>query len=231
MAPSESLSRKIRWIFILQGVAASVLVMLGTLYGSLLLRDVLLKQRLMTEVQRSWELIEQSPNTPLPRNATFESYFVPAGDMPDHVPPNLRPLTSGLHRSSTDTRRISYVSERADGTLYLSMSPGTTDRIVKWISVLAVAMSVLGIALISCWATGAASGSWRRCRSSPTGCWPGIRAARSRRNSIWVGRVVKTPTRSRISAMRWPACRAASRSTWTANATSPEMPATSCARR
>ena len=157
MAPSESLSRKIRWIFILQGVAASVLVMLGTLYGSLLLRDVLLKQRLMTEVQRSWELIEQSPNPPLPRNATFESYFVPAGEMPDHVPPNLRPLTSGLHRSSTDTRRISYVSERADGTLYLSMSPGTTDRIVKWISVLAVAMSVLGIAFIS-WL------GYRRCK-------------------------------------------------------------------
>lgn len=157
MAPSESLSRKIRWIFILQGVAASVLVMIGTLYGSLLLRDMLLKQRLLAEVDRAWELVERSPDAVIPGNATFESYFVPAGDMPDEVPPDLRALAPGLHRITEGTRRLSYVSERAEGTLYVTMSPGTTDRIVKWISVLAVALAVLGIAFIS-WL------GYRRCK-------------------------------------------------------------------
>ncbi len=157
MAPSESLSRKIRWIFILQGVAASVLVMIGTLYGSLLLRDMLLKQRLLAEVDRAWELVERSPDAVIPGNATFESYFVPAGDMPDEVPPDLRALSPGLHRINAETRQLSYVSGRAQGMLYVILSPGTTDRIVQWVSVLAVALSVLAIAFIS-WL------GYRRCK-------------------------------------------------------------------
>lgn len=157
MAPAETLSRKIRWIFILQGLIASLVVTFGTLYGSLVLRDILLKQRIVDEAQRTWELVDADPQAPLPQSNAFARYFVPAGSMPDDVPPALRALTPGLHRTHDGTWRLAYVSERAEGRLYINVAPGLTDHVVRWISILAVALSVTGIALIS-WL------GYRRCR-------------------------------------------------------------------
>lgn len=157
MAPTETLSRKIRWIFILQGLVASLLVTLGTLYGSLVLRDILLKQRIVDETQRTWELIEADPQAPLPQSNAYARFFVPTGSMPDQVPPSLRALPPGFHRTHDGTWRLAYVSERAEGTVYLNVAPGLADYIVRWISILAVALSISGIALIS-WL------GYRRCR-------------------------------------------------------------------
>ena len=157
MAPSESLSRKIRWIFILQGVVASVLVALGTLVGSYLLRDFLLKQRIVTEIERVWEVVQKDEGG-LPRVASgFDSYFVPSGGMPDRVPPALRSLTPGLHVTGDEKWRLAYVSQRAEGTIYIRVGPGLADRVVRWISLLATALSISGIAFIS-WL------GYRRCK-------------------------------------------------------------------
>lgn len=157
MSPTETLSRKIRWIFILQGLVASLVVTLGTLYGSLVLRDTLLKQRIVDETQLTWKLVETDPDALLPQSNIYERYFVPTGSMPDNVPPQLRALPPGFHRTRDGTWRLAYVSERAEGTVYLSVAPGLPDHIVRWISILAVALSVTGIALIS-WL------GYRRCR-------------------------------------------------------------------
>ena len=157
MPYTETLSRKIRWIFILQGVAASLLVTLGMLYGSLMLRDLLLKQRIADDAQRVWELVNADPRAPSPQSSNFARYFVPAGSMPDKVPPSLRALTPGLHRLGRDPTRLAYVSERAEGTIYLNVAPDLTDHVVRWISVLAVILSVLGIGIIS-WL------GYRRCK-------------------------------------------------------------------
>ena len=157
MAPTETLSRKIRWIFIVQGVIASLVVTLGTLYGSLVLRDILLKQRIVDEAQRTWELVDADPQAALPQSNSYARFFVPAGSMPDQVPPILRALPPGFHRTHDGIWRLAYISERAEGTIYLSVAPGLADHIVRWISILAVALSVLGIAFIS-WL------GYRRCR-------------------------------------------------------------------
>ena len=149
MTSAETLSRKIRWIFILQGVVASLLITLGTLYGSTVLRDVLLKQRLVDEAQRIWDVVSVDPNAPLPQTTNYTGYFVSTGTMPDNVPPRLRALTPGFHHIHDGPWRLAYVSERAEGTIYLSVAPGLTDNVVRWISILAVALSVIGIALIT----------------------------------------------------------------------------------
>ncbi len=158
MVPVETLSRKIRWIFILQGVLASLLVTVGTLYGSMVLRDVLLKQRIVDEAQQVWELIERDPQVRLPPQwGGFNTYYVPAGGMPDEVPPELRALAPGLHAGDDGLWRLTYVSRHAEGTLYMRIAPDLTDHLVRWISRLAVAFSVLGIAFIS-WL------GYRRCK-------------------------------------------------------------------
>ena len=158
MSPGhDSLSRKIRWIFILQALVASLLVSLGTLLGSLMLRETLLEQRILQEAAHVWDLVDRDPHAVLPQSAVFDSYFVPAGVMPDEVPPDLRSLSPGLQHTADGEWRLAYVSERDKGRVYLRMSPGLTDRIVFWISVLAVALSVAGITLIS-WL------GYRRCK-------------------------------------------------------------------
>lgn len=157
MSSTETLSRKIRWIFILQGLVASVLIAVGTLYGGLVLRDALLKQRIVDDAQRVWELVNADPVAPLPQSSNYTRYFVPAGSMPDKVPAALRVLTPGFHHSNDGTWRLAYVSERAEGTIYINAAPDLTDYIVRWISVLAAVLGVTGIILIS-WL------GYRRCK-------------------------------------------------------------------
>lgn len=157
MTPTETLSRKIRWIFIVQGVIASLLITLGTLYGSLFLRDILLRQQIAEEAGRLWTLVDADPQAALPHSAYYERYFVPARSMPDKVPPALRALPPGFHRMHDGTWRLAYVSERSEGTIYLNVAPGVTDNIVLWISILGVGLAVIGIAFIS-WL------GYRRCK-------------------------------------------------------------------
>ena len=157
MVPTESLSRKIRWIFILQAVVASLLVVFGTLYGGSVLRDVLLKQRIVNEAEHVWELLETQPGQAAQQSSTFDTYFVRTGGMPDNVPPELRALTPGLHRMRHAEWRLAYVSQRAEGTVYMRIAPGLTDRVVRWMAMLAVLLAVTGISLIS-WL------GYRRCK-------------------------------------------------------------------
>ncbi|MGY0505959.1 sensor histidine kinase [Luteimonas sp. e5] len=149
MAPQKSLSRKIRWIFILQGLIASVLVTAGTFYGSMLLRDSLLKQRLVNEVDRTWQLLAQDPRARLAESATIRSYFVPSGAMPDAVPPQLRALSPGLHNVHDGDWRVAYVSQRAEGVVFVQAAPGATDGLVARVAVLAALLSVLSVILLS----------------------------------------------------------------------------------
>lgn len=148
MAPGDNLTGKLRWIFIWQAMVATGVVLIGTLIGSLFLRDVLLQQRLRSEVNSSWALVEKDPALSLPRNSVFNGYFVPANTMPDAVPAPLRTLPPGVHRLSGN-ERMAVVSERSRGRIYMTITESMTDRLVVWISVLASFASVIGISLIS----------------------------------------------------------------------------------
>ena len=140
-----------------QGLVASLIVTLGTVYGSLFLRDMLLKQRLIDEAQQVWQVIEHDAQVELPGTSGISTFYVPTGEMPDDVPPALRSLTPGLHAIDDGKWRLTYVSRRAEGTLYVRAAPGLTDHLVRWISLLAILLSVAGIALIS-WL------GYRRCK-------------------------------------------------------------------
>lgn len=148
MPSGDNLTGKLRWIFIWQAIVASGVVLIGTLIGSVFLRDVLLEQRLRSEVSTSWALVEKDPSVSLPKNSVFKGYFVPANTMPDAVPASLRSLPPGTHRLS-GKERVALVSERPNGRIYMTITPSMTDRLVVWMSVLASVVAVLGIGLIS----------------------------------------------------------------------------------
>ncbi len=148
MAPGDNLTGKLRWIFIWQAVVASGVVLIGTLIGSLFLRDELLEQRLRSEINTTWALVEKDPTVSLQRNSVFNGYFVPANTMPDAVPAPLRSLPPGVHRLP-DSGRVALVSERPSGRVYMTITPSITDRLVVWMTVLASLAAIIGISLIS----------------------------------------------------------------------------------
>ncbi|PJK14195.1 two-component sensor histidine kinase [Lysobacteraceae bacterium NML07-0707] len=148
MAPSENLSGKLRWVFIRQALIASLLFISGITLVSVVLSDALFKQRVQREVAHAWEMVARNADEPLPGSADLETYFVPAGSMPDQVPPQMRALSPGLHRMAGEWRRV-YVSERAAGRVYLRISPGLSNRLVWWTSLLSSAVSVIGIIALS----------------------------------------------------------------------------------
>lgn len=148
MAPSENLSGKLRWVFIRQALIASLLFIAGITLVSVVLSDALLKQRIQQEVVHAWDMVERNDREPLPGSADLETYFVPAGSMPDQVPPELRALAPGLHRMAGEWRRV-YVSERAAGRIYLRIAPGLSNRLLWWMSLLSSAVSVIGIVVLS----------------------------------------------------------------------------------
>ncbi|MDO4709211.1 MAG: HAMP domain-containing sensor histidine kinase [Pseudomonadota bacterium] len=148
MAASENLSGKLRWVFIRQALIASLLFISGITLVSVLLSDALLKQRVQQEVVHAWDLVARNAHEPLPRSTDLETYFVPAGSMPDQVPAEMRALLPGLHRMAGQWRRV-YVSERAAGRIYLRIAPGLSTRLLWWMSLLSSAVSVIGIVVLS----------------------------------------------------------------------------------
>ncbi|RMH93521.1 sensor histidine kinase [Lysobacter pythonis] len=150
MAPSDNLSERLRWVFLRQAFMAWLLLAVGLSLGSLLLRDALMQQRMLNEAENAWNLAGRTHyrSGSLPHSTGMGTYFVPTGGMPDHVPPALRSLPPGFHRMDGPWRLV-YVGERAQGRLYMRIAPGMSDRIVYWTTILALGLSMIGIAMIS----------------------------------------------------------------------------------
>ncbi|PJK07845.1 two-component sensor histidine kinase [Lysobacteraceae bacterium NML120232] len=148
MLPSENLSGKLRWVFIRQALVASLLFVAGIALTSLVLQDALLKQRVQLEVDHAWDMVARNADKPLPHGAELETYFVPVGKSAAHVPAELRALSPGTHRMASPWRQV-YVSERAAGRVYIRIAPGTSDRLVLWLSLLCSVVSIIGIAILS----------------------------------------------------------------------------------
>ena len=144
----KRLKSRIRDVFLLQGIIAVVLVLIGTFIGSQLLAAGLLRDRVRTESDRMWDLIQRDPAKPLPSGFGYQAWFVPAGKQPDAVPPQLRVTSPGFHRDP-DGESMVYVGEHAEGRLYLRVEPTFINRMVSWLTVLAATLSLIAIATLS----------------------------------------------------------------------------------
>lgn len=149
MSPGENLSGRLRWVFVRQALLASALLLLGVAITGMVLRDALLRQRALVEMDNAWALVERDASLPLPASSDLETYFVPAGAMPDQVPPQLRALSPGLHRTEDGKWHRTHVSERAAGRLYMRIAPGMSDRLVVWMLLAGGSAGVIGIWILS----------------------------------------------------------------------------------
>ncbi len=144
----KRLKSRIRDVFLFQGIIAVVLVLAGTFLGSRLLAEGLLRDRIRTESDRMWDLVQRDPAKPLPSGFGYQAWFVPAGKQPDAVPPQLRVTSPGFHRDP-DGESMVYVGEHAEGRLYLRVEPTFLNRLVSWLTVLAATLSLIAIATLS----------------------------------------------------------------------------------
>ncbi|PNS07492.1 sensor histidine kinase [Solilutibacter silvestris] len=144
----KRLKSRIRDVFLLQGIIAVVLVLIGTVVGSQMLAAGLLRDRIRNESDRMWELVQRDPAKPLPNGFGYQAWFVPAGKQPDAVPPQLRVTSPGFHRDADGSSMI-YVGEHAEGRLYLRVEPVFATNLVRWVSIFAATLSLIAIATLS----------------------------------------------------------------------------------
>lgn len=144
----KRLRSRIRDLFLLQGIVAAVLVLLGIFAGSQLLAEGLLRDRIRTESDHMWDLVQRDPDKPLPSGFGYEGWFVPAGKQPDAVPPQLRVTSPGFHRND-DGQSMVYVGEHAEGRLYVRVQPVFANLMVRWLTLLAAGLSLIAIATLS----------------------------------------------------------------------------------
>lgn len=144
----KQLKSRIRDVFLLQGIIAAVLLVIGTFIGNQLMAEGLLRDRIRTESDRMWDLVQRDPAKPLPNGFGYQAWFVPTGMQPDTVPPQLRVTSPGFHRDP-DGGSMVYVGEHAEGRLYLRVEPAFASRLVQWSSILAAMLSLIAIATLS----------------------------------------------------------------------------------
>ncbi len=214
----------------MQTVLASLAIVMGGYLVSLVIKHGLVRSVLQDEAAHYWQLYEASPAQPPPNTANIRGYLVPSGRSNLSLPTNLRPLAAGYHELEGDNQLV-LVDQRQEGKLYLVFLRSQAERMAFWFGIVPVLLILLAVYAVS-WITYRASSAWyRRSTGWRAGSRAGIRAIPTSKSS----RLRACRPTCKAKPVNWPrpcilwACACAT--TWRANATSPAMPATSCARR
>ncbi len=146
----KSLPRKLRLVFTLQAVTASLAVFLGLYFAGAVVKNVLGAERMRLEAESWWAGHARDPDHPLPRTSTVNGYFAPAGVAGDQVPVEIRHLPVGIHDVEVPDRahRV-LVDERPEGRLYLRMSFRLVENVVWWTNLVSMVLALLAIVSVS----------------------------------------------------------------------------------
>lgn len=145
----ERLHRKLRWVFVIQALIASVLLAAGLAGGGAYVRDRLLQDRMESEATHLWSAVDHDPRAPLSDDLAVGSWLVPADAQGiSRLPADLRHYGEGFHRTP-DGERIVYVSERRGQRLVLALRPRAADRITLYNGLLALLLGIAGIIVIA----------------------------------------------------------------------------------
>ena len=147
----EGLPRKLRHAFILQVMLASVVVIVGAVATSSIVKEALTGQQLRSEAQEFWNGRARDPAYPLPRTSTLHGYFVASGEQHDRVPAGLRGYGAGVFDLPGGNRKL-IVEERPQGRLYLVMSFDLLDAIIRRAGLVTMLLALLAVYLTT-WLT------------------------------------------------------------------------------
>lgn len=147
----QGLPRKLKRAFLLQAVMASIAIVVGMLAAGIIVKEVLVRQRLQLEAGNFWRGRAIDAAWPMPKTSMVEGYFVPRGATAGLVPAGLKEFGPGMHVLSERTDRL-LVEDRASGRLYLVMHFHLLDSAVRWTSIVAMALALIAIYVVT-WLT------------------------------------------------------------------------------
>lgn len=147
----QGLPHKLRTVFTLQAVMASIAMVIGMYCAGVIVQEGLETQRLRQEARDFWAARADDPQHPLPRTSTLQGYFVAAGDADVSVLPDaLRTLPVGIHDMPSIERTSKVlVDERPQGRLVIQASFRLVERVVLWTGLVSLLLSLLAICAVS----------------------------------------------------------------------------------
>ena len=140
----HGLPRKIRIVFILQAVLASLGILLGAWLVSLVIKHSLVSSALQEEAGYYWQLHEASPVQPPPNTQNIRGYLLETGQSPLSLPANLRTLTPGFHELKDDDQLV-LVDARPEGRLYLVFLRSRAEMLAFWFGIVPVLLTLLAV--------------------------------------------------------------------------------------
>jgi len=140
----HGLPRKIRIVFILQAVLASLGILLGAWLVSLVIKHSLVSSALQEEATYYWQLYEASPTQPPPNTQNIRGYLLEAGRSPLSLPANLRALRPGFHELKSDDQLV-LVDARPEGRLYLVFLRSRAEMLAFWFGIVPVLLTLLAV--------------------------------------------------------------------------------------
>lgn len=140
----HGLPRKIRIVFILQAVLASLGILLGAWLVSLVIKHSLVSSALKEEAAYYWQLYDASPMQPPPNTQNIRGYLLETGRSPLSLPANLRALSPGFHELKADDQLV-LVDVRPEGRLYLVFLRSRAEMLAFWFGIVPVLLTLLAV--------------------------------------------------------------------------------------
>jgi len=140
----HGLPRKIRIVFILQAVLASLGILLGAWLVSLVIKHSLVSSALKEEASYYWQLYDASPMQPPPNTQNIRGYLLESGRSPLSLPANLRALPPGFHELKADDQLV-LVDVRPEGRLYLVFLRSRAEMLAFWFGIVPVLLTLLAV--------------------------------------------------------------------------------------
>ena len=140
----HGLPRKIRIVFILQAVLASLGILLGAWLVSLVIKHSLVSSALKEEAAYYWQLYDASPMQPPPNTQNIRGYLLETGRSPLSLPANLRALPAGFHELKADDQLV-LVDVRPEGRLYLVFLRSRAEMLAFWFGIVPVLLTLLAV--------------------------------------------------------------------------------------
>ena len=140
----HGLPRKIRIVFILQAVLASLGILLGAWLVSLVIKHSLVSSALKEEAGYYWQLHEASPVQPPPNTQNIRGYLLESGQSALSLPANLRNLEPGFHELPKDDQLV-LVDVRPAGRLYLVFLRSRAEMLAFWFGIVPVLLTLLAV--------------------------------------------------------------------------------------
>lgn len=148
----QGLPRKLRRVFVLQGVLAIVAVVTCMYVATVFARGQIASGWMRIEADRFWREKVRDPTHPPPWTTSVSSYFVPAGEDPVAlgVPKSFVEAGTGLHRlSGPGASQRLLVEDGPGGRFYLKIAFRLMDRVATWSIAIASLLALLAITTVN----------------------------------------------------------------------------------